>query len=125
MLLLNSLALSFGVVQGDDQQVVLKQVLVVVGDLVKNQVLELSLSLVIIGLLNLDLVSLLHLLGVFVRYDQVQHLVLKTFLCHLEIEHGNLDANFWRIVRLWKFSSNVESEFFGIVDASVSQFDLP
>jgi len=74
---------------------------------------------------DLDLISLLHLLWVFVGDDHVQHLILKTFFGNHEVQHGDFNANLWWVMRSWKLSGNVEPELLGVVDASVSELYLP
>jgi len=102
--------LFLGIVKYFYKLVIFKDRNSIVRDLVKDSLLQLSFFFLILSLLYNGGFHLLVLLLILELDNDLKHLIFKSFLSGLEVEHSNIDANFWRVVRSGDLGGDVESE---------------
>jgi len=119
------LALGLGFVQCDQQHIIFQNIYVRLRNLVENLILELCLLPVVGCALDDGLIPPLHVLGVLMLHNNVQHLIGETDLSHHEVKHIDLYANFWRIVRPGKLGGDIEAELLVVLNVRVSELQGP
>lgn len=124
MMVLELLVLLLGIIEHFYQLVVLKDGDGVVGNLVENSLLQLSFFSLVFSLLDDGRLHLLILLLILELDDNLKHLILKSFLSGLEVKHGDIDTNFWGVVRSGDLGGDVESELLVVWDDLLSESDV-
>ena len=111
----------FGLLESLNEEFIVKQVPLGFVEQSENEILCVFLLVFIFEELLDVALPLLFLDGLFEFDDDVKHLIEQPLQGDLEVEHGDLDTNFRRVVRTREFGGHVKLEVERIIKHFISK----